>query len=107
MSGEFARYQVLPIDVSAMTRWVSKRTSVTSGWMVFTYLMPVTELPDGVAPQCLNTSFTINADIDVPQGGGKGSIVAEGAGLAASRQYRCEIRLPRAGTGRNKTEATE
>jgi hypothetical protein len=31
-----------------------------------------------VAPQLLNTSYTITADIDVPQGGGDGSIVAEG-----------------------------
>jgi arylsulfatase len=78
MFGEFAKYQVLPIDASAMTRWVSQRPSVTAGRNVFTYLMPVTGLPDSVAPNCLNTSFTITADIDVPQGGGEGSIVAEG-----------------------------
>ena len=78
MFGEFAKYQVLPIDASAMTRWVSQRPSATAGRNVFTYLMPMTGLPDSVAPHCLNTSFTITADIDVPQGGGEGSIVAEG-----------------------------
>src|SRR5262245_66222161 len=78
MFGEFARYQVLPIDASAMTRWVSERPSLTSGRNVFTYLMPVTGLPDSSAPPCLNTSFTITADVDVPEGGGEGSIVAEG-----------------------------
>jgi len=78
MFGEFAKYQVLPIDASAMTRWVSQRPSVTAGRREFTYLLPVTGLPDSVAPQVLNTSFTITADIEVPQGGGEGSIVAEG-----------------------------
>src|SRR5262245_47690038 len=61
-----------------MTRWVSERPSLTAGRTVFTYLVPVTGLPDSSAPPCLNTSFTITADIDVPQGGGEGSIVAEG-----------------------------
>jgi hypothetical protein len=78
MFGEFTKYQVLPLDASALTRWVSQRPSVTAGRKVFTYLVPVTGLPDSVAPQCLNTSFTITADIDVPQGGGDGSIVSEG-----------------------------
>jgi hypothetical protein len=78
MFGEFAKYQVLPIDASAMTRWVSERPSVTARRKEFAYSMPVTGLPDSVAPQVLNTSFTITADIDVPQGGGEGSIVAEG-----------------------------
>jgi len=78
MFGEFAKYQVLPLDASAIPRWVAERPSVTAGRKEFTYLMPVTGLPDSVAPQFLNTSFTITADIDVPQGGGEGSIVAEG-----------------------------
>lgn len=78
MFGEFAKYQVLPIDASAISRWVSERPSVTAGRKVFTYLQPVAGLPDSVAPQFLNTSFTITADIDVPQGGGEGSLVAEG-----------------------------
>jgi len=57
---------------------VSARPSLTAGRKVFTYLKPVTGLPDSSAPECLNTSFTITADVDVPQGGGEGSIVAEG-----------------------------
>lgn len=78
MFGEFAKYQVLPPDASVMTRWVSARPSLTAGRKEFTYLMPVTRLPESVAPPTLDTSFTITADIDAPQGGGEGSIVAEG-----------------------------
>jgi hypothetical protein len=54
------------------------RPSVTAGRKVFTYTGPVAGLPDSVAPRLLNTSYTITADVDVPQGGGEGSIVAEG-----------------------------
>ena len=41
MFGEFAKYQVLPIDASAIPRWVSARPSLTAGRKVFTYLKPV------------------------------------------------------------------
>src|SRR4029078_2652051 len=78
MFGEFAKYQVLPLDASAATRLASARPSVTAGRKVFNYSRPLTRLPGSVAPQLLNTSYTITADIDVPQGGGEGSIVSDG-----------------------------
>jgi arylsulfatase A-like enzyme len=78
MFGEFAKYQVLPLDASAATRLAAARPSVTAGRKVFTYTGPVAGLPDSVAPRLLNTSYTITADVDVPQGGGEGSLVAEG-----------------------------
>jgi arylsulfatase len=78
MFGEFAKYQVLPLDASAVTRLVAARPSVTAARRLFTYSTPVIGLPDSVAPHLLNTSYTINADIDVPEGGGDGSIVTQG-----------------------------
>ena len=35
-------------------------------------------IPTGNAPNILNRSFTITADVDVPEGGGDGMIVTEG-----------------------------
>jgi arylsulfatase len=87
MFGEFAKYQVLPLDASAATRLASARPSVTAGRKEFTYATPVTGLPDPVAPQLLNTSYTITADVDVPQGGGDGSIVAEGGRFGGYGMY--------------------
>jgi len=78
MFGEFAKYQVLPLDASAATRLVAARPSVRAGRKDFTYTKPITGLAESVAPSLLNTSYTITADIDVPQGGGDGSIVSEG-----------------------------
>ena len=79
MFGEFAKYQVLPLDASVATRLVVAAPDLVAGRKVFTYSgEPVTGIPpyDGAEP--LNTSYTITADIDVPQGGGEGMIVTEG-----------------------------
>ncbi len=79
MFAEFARYQVLPLDASAATRLVTPRPSLTGGRRVFTYSGDsVTGIPFGAAPSLLNTSYTITADIDVPQGGADGMIVTGG-----------------------------
>ena len=51
MFGEFAKYQVLPLDASVATRLVVPRPSLVAGRKVFTYSgEPVTGIPDGTAP---------------------------------------------------------
>src|SRR4051794_32508901 len=40
--------------------------------------VPITGLPRGTAPSVLNTSYSITAEIEVPQGGGDGMIVTDG-----------------------------
>ncbi|HTD14194.1 MAG TPA: arylsulfatase [Chthoniobacterales bacterium] len=87
MFGEFAKYQVLPLDASAATRLVAARPSVTAGRRVFTYSRPFTGLPSSVAPSLLNTSYTITADIDVPQEGADGMIVTEGGRFGGYGMY--------------------
>jgi len=87
MFGEFAKYQVLPLDASAATRLASARPSVTAGRKAFTYSAPITGLPDSVAPSLLNTSYTITADVEVPQGGGEGSIVSQGGRFGGYGMY--------------------
>jgi arylsulfatase A-like enzyme len=79
MFGEFAKYQVLPLDASVATRMVLPRPSLNGDRQVFTYTgQPITGLPRGTGPDLLNSSYTITADIDVPQGGGEGMIVTRG-----------------------------
>lgn len=87
MFGEFATYQVLPLDASAATRLAGARPLVTAGRKVFTYTAPITGLPGSVAPNLLNTSYTITADIDVPQAGTDGSIVAQGGRFGGYGMY--------------------
>jgi arylsulfatase A-like enzyme len=79
MFGEFAKYQVLPLDASAASRFVAPRPSLAAGRTVFNFTgTTVTDIPAGNMPNLLNSSYTITADIDVPQAGGEGMIINEG-----------------------------
>lgn len=79
MFDEFKKYQVFPLDASAATRLLTPRPSLVAGRRVFNYSgQPVVGIPDGTAPNLLNTSYTITADINVPDGGAEGVIVKDG-----------------------------
>jgi arylsulfatase A-like enzyme len=75
---EATKYQVFPLDNSLATRMVVQRPSVTAGRNTFTYSGELTGIPMGDAPQLLDTSYTITAQVDVPAGGGEGVIVTQG-----------------------------
>jgi arylsulfatase len=79
MFGEFAKYQVLPIDASAATRFATPRPSLAAGRTVFNYSgTTFTSIPAGNMPNLMNTSYTITAEIDLPKAGADGMIVNEG-----------------------------
>jgi len=79
MFGEFAKYQVLPLDASVATPAVAPRPSLAAGRNVFTYSGdPINGIPFGAAPNLLNTSFTMTAEVTVPEGGGEGMINTSG-----------------------------
>ena len=79
MFAQFGKYQVLPLDASVATRMVTPRPSVSGGRNVFTFTgVPITGLPRGTAPSVLDTSYTITAEIEVPEGGADGMIVTDG-----------------------------
>jgi arylsulfatase A-like enzyme len=79
MFAEFGKYQVLPLDASVATRLVAPRPSVVAGRDVFTYSgATVTGIPAATAPSLLNTSYTITAEVDIPQGGAEGMIHTNG-----------------------------
>lgn len=88
MFGEFAKYQVLPLDASVATRMVLPRPSVSGERDEFVYTgMPVTGQPRGTGPDLLNASYTINAEIDVPADGGNGMIVTRGGRFGGYGMY--------------------
>jgi arylsulfatase len=75
---EAAKYQVLPLDASVATRLVSPRPNITAGRRVFTYSGEMTGIPPGDAPNILNTSYTITAEVDIPKGGAEGMLHTNG-----------------------------
>ncbi len=66
------------LDNSLATRMVTPRPSVTAGRNVFTYSGELTGVPMGDAPQLIGASYTITAEVEIPQGGAEGMLVTQG-----------------------------
>jgi len=75
---EAAKYNVLPLDNSGFGRWLTPRPSATAGKTEFTYTGENAGIPAGNAPNLLNRSYTITAEITVPEGGAEGMIATDG-----------------------------
>ena len=84
---EAKKYQVFPMDASVAARIVAPRPNITAGRTEFTYTHPMTGLPQGDSPSLLNSSYTITADIDVPQGDAEGMILTSGGRFAGYGFY--------------------
>ena len=75
---EAEKYQVLPLDASVATRLVAPRPNITAGRSTFVYTVPMTGVPQGDSPLLLNTSYTITADVVIPEGGAEGVLLTSG-----------------------------
>jgi arylsulfatase len=75
---EARRYQVLPLDSSVATRLLAPRPNLTAGKTLFTYSGELTGIPHGDAPSLLDTSYTITAEVTIPEGGADGMLLTEG-----------------------------
>jgi len=84
---EAKKYQVFPMDASTAARLVAPRPNITAGRTEFVYTQPMTGLPQGDSPSILNASYTITADIEVPEGGAKGMILTSGGRFAGYGFY--------------------
>jgi len=84
---EAKKYQVLPFDGSVAARIVAPRPNITAGRSEFVYTRPMVGLPQGDSPLLLNTSYTVTADIEVPQGGAEGMMLTSGGRFAGYGFY--------------------
>jgi arylsulfatase len=75
---EATKYNVFPLDNSILPRVVTPRPSATAGRTLFTYSGEMAGMPVSDAPDILNKSYTITADVEVPQGGGEGMLATLG-----------------------------
>jgi arylsulfatase len=87
---EASKYQVLPLDGSSLTRLIAPRPSIVAGRDEFTYTRTIVGIPLGTAPSILNKSFSISAEIEVPEGGGGGMLVTQGGRFAGWAFYLLE-----------------
>ena len=87
---EAKKYQVFPMDASVAARIVAPRPNITAGRSEFVYTQPMVGLPQGDSPMLLNSSYTITADIEVPEGGAQGMILTSGGRFAGYGFYLLE-----------------
>jgi arylsulfatase A-like enzyme len=85
--GEAKKYEVFPMDASVAARIVAPRPNITAGRTEFVYTLPMTGLPQGDSPMLLDSSYTITADITVPEGGAEGMMVTSGGRFAGYGFY--------------------
>jgi len=61
-----------------LARFLTQRPSLTAGRTVFTYSGELIGTPASAAPNILDKSYTITAEVTIPEGGAEGMIVTEG-----------------------------
>ena len=75
---EAKKYNVLPLDNTTLARWNTPRPSLTAGRTVFEYSGELSGVPGAAAPNIKNRSYTITAEVEIPDGGAEGMIVTQG-----------------------------
>jgi arylsulfatase len=78
---EATKYNVFPLDDRTLPRFIGPKPSYTPGRTEFSYSGELTNVPHpGIAgaPNVLNKSYTITAEIEIPEGGAEGMLVTDG-----------------------------
>ena len=76
---EAKKYNVYPLDATFAERAdVSIRPSLTRGRTSFTYFPGTVRVPEGSAPDLKNKSYTVVAEVEIPEGGADGVIATQG-----------------------------
>ena len=84
---EAKKYQVLPLDNSVVARLLAPRPNGTMGRTEFKYTGPITGITYPAAPDILTKSFTVTADVDIPQSGTEGMLATLGGRMGGWGLY--------------------
>jgi arylsulfatase len=86
---EASKYNVFPLDDARVPRFFGPKPSYAPDRTEFTYVAAIANVPTGVggAPDPLNRSYTITAEITVPEGGADGMIVTDGGRFSGYAFY--------------------
>ena len=71
---EAQKYQVFPLDNSILARILAPRPSAVAGRTEFSYAGEISGVPEGNAPNIIGKSFSITAEVEIPQGGAEGML---------------------------------
>lgn len=75
---EAVKYKVLPLDGSTLLRFKEKRPSVKENKNEYTFYSGLSVVPIGNIPKVFNRPHNIIAEVEIPEGGAEGVILAQG-----------------------------
>jgi arylsulfatase A-like enzyme len=75
---EAGRYKVLPLDGTAQQRMAVERPQTSRPRTRFVYYPNLAMVPAFASPPSLNRPHSIEADVDIPEGGAEGVLLAQG-----------------------------
>jgi Sulfatase len=75
---EAGKYDVLPIDGSALERLMTERPQIAESRDRYVYRPGTQTVPFFAAPRLLNRPHSITADADIPTGGAEGVLLCQG-----------------------------
>ncbi len=75
---EATKYNVFSWTIRSFRGVIAPRPSATAGRTVFNYSGEMPGIPTSDAPSILNRSYTITAEVEIPQGGAQGMLVTLG-----------------------------
>jgi hypothetical protein len=90
---EAGRYNVLPIDGTAVLRLMTERPQLTQARTSYTFWPNTAVLPAAVAPRVYNRPHSITADVEIPPGGAEGVLLCQGANTGGFTFYLRDQRL--------------
>ena len=84
---EASKYDVFPLDNEVLQRALTPRPNPLAGKTVFTYSGEVSGIPAGSAPNLLGRSYSISAEVEIPQGGAEGMLNTLGGAFGGYGLY--------------------
>ena len=76
---EAGKYNVMPVDGSALTRLLVERPLLAPPRDRYVYFPNTQSLPYFAAPKLLNRPHSITADVEIPDGGAEGVLLCQGS----------------------------
>jgi arylsulfatase A-like enzyme len=84
---EAGKYQVMPIDGSALARMVGEKPLIALPRDSYTYLPNTQSVPNFAAPRVLNRPHSITADVEIPEAGAEGVLLSQGTAAGGYSFY--------------------
>ena len=78
---EASRHNVFPLDDALVPRFMGEKPNYTPGRTVIAYSGELANVPfpgTAGAPNMLNKSYSITAEVEIPDGGAEGTLVTDG-----------------------------